>query len=111
MDQLISRYDEIDGRLALIEEAALGKAYAEQNLQWVSSAMEEISEIRQQLAEVQDSGMGGSGISEKFVGKLAEKISSGIVGSEVKSIQTQMYVVYFVLAVIGALTLLSLSLG
>ncbi len=111
MDQLISRYEEIDGRLALIEEAAPGEASAEQNLQWVSSAMEEISEIRQQLAEVQESGTGGSGISEKFVGKLAEKISSGIAGSEVKSIQTQMFVVYFVLAVIGALTLLSLTLG
>ncbi len=111
MDQLISRYEEIDGRLALIEEAAPGEASAEKNLQWVSSAMEEISEIRQQLAEVQESGTGGSGISEKFVGKLAEKISSGIAGSEVKSIQTQMYVVYFVLAVIGALTLLPLTLG
>lgn len=104
-EQLIARYEEIDGRLALMEESGAG-ASSGQGSAATSSALAEIAELRAQLIELQENGS-GPGVSENFVGKLAEKISSGIAGSEVKSIQTQMYVVYFFLALVGALALSS----
>jgi hypothetical protein len=106
LGQLISRYEEIDGRLALMEEGGAGAAGSGQSSQAMSSAMLELAELREQLNELQLNGT-GPGVSENFLGKLAEKISSGIAGSEVKAIQTQMYMVYFFLALIGALALSS----
>lgn len=111
VEQLIARYEEIDGRLALMEETGPGEATASGSSEWVSSAMAEISELRQQITDVQESGTAGTGISDKFLGNLAQKISSGIATSEVKSMQTQLYAVYFVLALVGALTLSSLFMG
>lgn len=98
MEQLIARYEEIDGRLALMEESGSGGGQ--------NRAMAELAELRAQLIELQENGS-GPGIPESFIGKLAEKISSGIAGSEVKAIQMQMYVVYFFLALIGAMALSS----
>jgi chromosome segregation ATPase len=105
MEQLIARYEEIDGRLALMEEGA-ARFSGGKNSPGSSSVMAEIAELRGQLIELQQNGS-GPGVSENFVGKLAEKISSGIAGSEVKAIQMQMYVVYFFLALTGALALSS----
>ncbi len=102
-EQLIARYEEIDGRLAQIEEGGASAAGGGQSSE---AAMAEIAELRKQLTELQQNGS-GPGVSENFLGKLAEKISSGIAGSEVKAIQMQMYVVYFFLALIGALALSS----
>jgi chromosome segregation ATPase len=106
LEQLISRYEEIDGRLALMEESGAGAAGSGRSSQGMNSVMSELAELRAQLIDLQQNGS-GPGVSESFVGKLAEKISSGIAGSEVKAIQMQMYVVYFFLALIGALALSS----
>lgn len=99
MDQLMARYQEISGRLAQMEEG--GRTGQE-----AANALAEIAELREQLIQLQESGT-GPGVSENFVGKLAEKISSGIANSEIKSVQLQMYVVYFFLALIGAMALSS----
>lgn len=98
MGQLVARYEEIDGRLALMEAGVANQP--------ADSALAEIAELREQLAQLQENGSGPE-VSENFVGKLAEKISSGIAKSEIKSVQLQMYVVYFFLALIGALALSS----
>jgi hypothetical protein len=105
VEQLIDRYKEIDERLSLMEEIGAGVSGGGPS-QATNSVSAEIAELRAQLIQLQESGS-GPGVPENFVGKLAEKISAGIANSEVKAIQLQMYVVYFFLALVGALALSS----
>ncbi len=103
---LTERIERLEAKVA--ERAAMLRAEltAEGGARDSGNALAEIAELRAQLIQLQEIGA-GPGVSEHFAGKLAEKISSGIANSDVKAIQLQMYVVYFFLALVGALALSS----
>ena len=80
--------------------------------QWARGTVEEINELRQhvQTLETRDvpsgsSGGAASGSSSELLETLSEKISTGLANSEVKALRSRMYFVYFVVAMLVAMTL------